>query len=174
MEHDVEIVDEARGLPWTITDEGAAAWAADAIASAEERLERIKAMSADAIARAERDLADTRARLLPELIAWYRAHPPRKGKTLHFPTAKFSARTRPGGPRIVDKDAAREWARAELPEAIRTRVVEDVDAAAIKGYVATFGDLPPGVELVPAEEVYEVKGLKPAAAAVETGEESAA
>lgn len=169
MEHD-----EETPQAWTIADESAAAWAVDALLAAEERLERIKAMSADAITRAERDLASTRARLLPELAAWYQAHPPRRGKTLHYPTGKFSARTRPGGPRIVDKDAAREWARVELPEAIRSRVVEDVDAVMIKGYVAETGDLPPGVELVPAEEVYEVKGLKPAAAAVETGEESAA
>lgn len=140
---------------FTVHDEASAAWAADRVLSARERVARIKAACQAMIAEAEREATEAAAFFLPMLEAWARANPPRRGKAIHLTTGSLAFRTVPGGPRVVDEAAALEWARAEYTDAVR--VVESLDRNAIKAYVAEAGELPPGVEVVEAREAFDVK-----------------
>lgn len=153
------VPNEARQEPWEITDEGKAAWAVDKVLAARERLARIKAACQAMIAEAEREAEDTEALFKPQLEAWARANPPRKGKTIKLMTGALAFRIVPGGPRVTDADAVIAWARAEgVESALRVKEVVSVDAAGLRAYVEASGDLPPGVDLVEAREAFDVKG----------------
>jgi phage host-nuclease inhibitor protein Gam len=143
--------------PFAITDASGAAWAADKVLAARERLERIKASCAAAIASAERDVASAERFFLPLLEAWARQHPPKKGKTIRLTTGALVFRSVPGGPRLADPDAALAWARANKPELIEVK--ERVTITALRGWIeASGGELPDGVEIVDARETFDVKG----------------
>lgn len=148
--------DTATPAPFSVHDEASAAWAADKILSARERLARVTAACAEMIAEAGREVADLEGLFLPQLEEWARQNPPRKGKTIRLPTGALAFRTVPGGPRVADEEAALSWARQHLPAAVQVR--ERVIAAEIKGYVAATGELPPGVELAEERETFSVKG----------------
>lgn len=148
--------DEAQQEPWAITDEGKAAWAVDKVLAARERLARVKAACQAMIDEAAREVADAEAFFLPQLEMWARANPPRKGKTIRLPTGAMSFRTIPGGPRVVDEGQCSDWAKRYCPDAIK--VVERLSVTAIKDYIANYGELPPGVELVDPRESFDVKG----------------
>lgn len=150
--------DEARQEPWEITDESKAAWAVDKVLAARERLGRIKAACQAMVEQAEREVADTEAFFLPQLEAWARANPPRKSKTIKLMTGSLAFRTVPGGPRVVDEGQCTDWAKRYCPDAIK--VVERLSVTAIKDYIANYGELPPGVEIAPDSERFDVKGAR--------------
>lgn len=147
---------ETTRLPFSVHDEESAAWAADKILSARERLARVTAACAEMIAEAGREVVDLESLFLPQLEAWARQNPPRKGRTIRLPVGKLSFRTVPGGPRVTDEAAALEWARQYLPAAVQVR--EKVLATPIKEYVEQTGEAVPGVEMVESRETFDVKG----------------
>lgn len=149
--------DEAQQEPWAITDEGKAAWAVDKVLAARERLARVKAACQAMIDEAAREVQDAEAFFLPQLEMWARANPPRKGKTIRLMTGSLAFRTVPGGPRVADEGQCMDWAKRYCPDAIK--VVERLSVTAIKEYIANYGELPPGVELVEARESFDVKGV---------------
>jgi hypothetical protein len=140
-----------------IRDSNQAAYAADRILTERERLARIRAACAAQIADADRAVARTEAFYLPALETWAAANPPRKGKTIHLPTGALSFRAVPGGPRLVDPEAALSWARQNKPDLIVVR--ESVRITDLKAWIeASGGELPDGVEVVEARETFDVKG----------------
>lgn len=144
--------------PWAVTDEGSAAWAVDRVLTARERLARVKANCERLVSEAEREVRDAEAYFLPLLELWARANPPRKGKSLRLHTGVIAFRTVPGGPRVVDQAAALAWAKQHCPDAVRVR--EELAVATLKAHVeASAGELPDGVDIVSASEVFSVKEL---------------
>lgn len=113
---------------FTIDTEAKAEWAAEILLSLEEQIGRRKAQLVRLEAQLERD----RAFLLPLLAAYADAHPPRRGKTIRLANATLARRSVPGGLRIDDEDACREWARAHLPAALVPSFVENLDRAAVR------------------------------------------
>jgi len=152
-----EAVDTARE-PFIVNTEERAAWATDKVLSARERLSRIKAACQAMIDDAELEVRDAEAFFLPMLEEWARSNPPKKGKTIKLPTGALSFRTVPGGPRVVDPDAALAWAKVEAGELVIQTVSERLDKAGLADYVKASGDVPPGVEIAPARESFDVKG----------------
>jgi phage host-nuclease inhibitor protein Gam len=144
---------------FVVHDEWSAAWAADKILTARERLARIKASCQAMIEAASRDAEEAESLFLPQLEAWAMANPPRKGKTIRLPTGNLAFRTVPGGPRVVDEAAALDWAKAELASAVI--VTERVDKSAIKDYIKVSREVPPGVEIVEPRESFTVNTEKP-------------
>lgn len=157
IEETRHLVAEDQAEAWEIADAGAAAWALDKVLTARARRDRIKENFAAALAEAERDLAETEAALLPRLEAWALANPPERGKTIRLPTGALRWRTVPGGPRVVDAAAALAWAERHLPSAV---VVERrVLATPLKEFALTVGELPDGVEVEPARDVFSVRDV---------------
>lgn len=143
--------------PFTIDTPERAAWAADKVLSARERLARITASCAAMIQQAGREADEAAAFFLPLLEQWARANPPAKGKTIRLPTGALSFRTVPGGPRLADPDAALAWARQNKPELIVVK--ESVRISDLKSWIeASGGELPDGVEIADARETFDVKG----------------
>lgn len=142
--------------PWQITNDNRAAWATDKVLSARERLARVKAACQAMIDEAAREVQDAEGFFLPLLEEWARQNPPRKGKTIKLPTGALSFRTVPGGPRVVDEGQCTDWAKRWCPDAIK--VVERLSVTAIKDYIANYGEIPPGVEVIEPRESFDVKG----------------
>jgi hypothetical protein len=152
-----EAADTDRLEPFTVDTPERAAWAADKVLAARERLARVTASCAAMIQQAGREADDAAAFFLPMLEEWARANPPRKGKTIRLPTGALSFRSVPGGPRLADPDAALAWARQNKPELIEVR--ERVTITALKEFiVASGGELPDGVEMTDSRETFDVKG----------------
>ena len=141
--------------PDAIISEADATRVLDQILSARQRRDRIKAACAAMLEAAEAEVAEVES-MLPELETWAMANRPAKGKTIKLPVGQRQWRVVPGGPRIVDDAAALRWAREALPDAVR--VALSIDKMAIKSYVTTTGELPPGVELQADEERFGVRG----------------
>lgn len=142
--------------PFAIDSEARAAWAADKVLAARERLARIKANCQAMIEAAQSEVESAESFFLPMLEAWAREHPPRRGKTIRLPTGALSFRTVPGGPRVVNEDDALDWAEFHLPAAVK--VSKKVMASVLKEHYQATGELPPGVEVVPDDERFDVKG----------------
>lgn len=115
-------LDDSAPPLFSVRDDESAAWAADKILSARERLARVTAACAEMIAEAGREVDALEGLFLPQLEEWARANPPRKGRTIRLPTGALSFRSVPGGPRVVDEEAALTWARQHLPAAIKVSV----------------------------------------------------
>ena len=150
--------EQVQSDPWRITDDNRAAWAADKVLGARERLARVKASCQAMIDEAAREAQDAEAFFLPLLEEWARANPPRKGKTIRLPTGALAFRTVIGGPRLVDAKAALDWAREHTPSLIE--ITERVTITALKDYMEAVGEVPPGVEVVPDRESFDVKGAR--------------
>lgn len=129
--------DETTAVPvapegWTIRTEDDAAFATDRLLALNEQIERLERQFERNRARLARELMRAQEFFGPMLEAWARAHPPRKGKTIHLATGDLSFRRVNGGLHIEDADACLEWAEEKLPEAIRREVVRRLDAERVK------------------------------------------
>jgi hypothetical protein len=138
-----------------------AADAVDVILMWEARLERLDNQFAAAKrrydarrARVEQELEEGSRLMLPALEAFYAAHPPAKGKTLHLPTGDLGKRKLPGAGElsIKDRDAVVAWAESTLPEAIVTEVKKNLDVQRVRLRFAETGEVPPGAEVKPEIE----------------------
>jgi hypothetical protein len=136
-----------------------AADAVDVILMWEARLERLDEQFAAAKrryearrARVEQELEEGSRLMLPALEAFYAAHPPAKGKTLHLPTGDLGKRKLPGAGKlnIKDKDAVIAWARAHLADAVAPRF--ELNAELIHQRFASTGEVPDGAEVKPEIE----------------------
>lgn len=148
--------------PFTIDSPEKAAWAADKILSARERLARVKAAATAAVEQAEHEVQDLEDRFLAELREWGRGQLPRGRRSLILPAAGavLKYRATPAGWRVTDEGAARAWAHRHLPDAIKVTVRTSVSAAALKEYAASTGETPDGVERVAAGEAFDVAAPK--------------
>ena len=160
--------DEAPAAPegWQCRDEEAASWAIDRVLTARARIDRVTTQASILVARLQKELDRTEGYFFPHLEDYLRANPPAKGRTLHLLTGSLALRTKPGGARVRDQDAAVAWAREHLPAAIMQRPAPSptVDAASIKAHVEMTGEVPDGVDVVDAVDVFDVKAPKGGAA----------
>ena len=126
-----------------------------------EARERVARRKADAVAWVEEAVKQAeRLELwaLPQLEKYYDASPPRKGRTLRTKGGELFKRAAWGGVRVVDKDALIAWAQSEgVKSVLSVREVVSVDSGAVKAYVAESGEMPPGVEVVEARDVFGVR-----------------
>lgn len=143
-----------------IDTEDKAVWALDRIMREREALARLDAQYAAMRAAQVAELERVEARFLLPLEDWARANPPKKGKTIKTLAGNLSFRTVKGGMRVTDKAAALEYARAERPELLRVKMIEELDAEKAKAHALETGEVVPGLEWVEDREVFDVKPAK--------------
>jgi phage host-nuclease inhibitor protein Gam len=80
-----------------------------------------------------------------------------KTKTLKTLGGSFSFRTVPGGLRVIDKDAALQWAKEHAPALVEVKTVESLPAAALKSHLQTTGEVPAGCEIADDRESFSHK-----------------
>lgn len=85
--------------------------------------------------------------------------PKRKSREVGFGT--YGLRLVPEKITIVDANALLDFAEAMAPEIVRVQEKRDVPHAAVKEYVKTRGDVPPGVEITPAHDEPFAKAAQP-------------
>ena len=76
-----------------------------------------------------------------------------QGKSVSLPSGRVRFRKVPDK-FIYDDRAVIEWAKANLPEAVRIK--EEPDKATIKAHVKATGELPDGLTIEPQEPKFEV------------------
>lgn len=159
------LVDLGERAPrFAVVDESTAAWATDKIATYDERIARVKAQYKEMLAGLERDKGRFERRFLPELEAWFRANPPKKGKSIKLLTGTLAMRTVPGKAAalgVTDPAAALAWCQEQFPGAVVA--VPTLEPATLLDHVRETGEAVPGVEILPGREEYEsfsVKGAK--------------
>lgn len=152
--------DDTRVDRFCIDSESKAAWAVDKVLSFDERIARIKAQSAEMIRQIEGEQRRFSDFVTPHLQAWIEAHPPAKGRSVKLISGTIGYRFKPGGPRVVDKEALLVWAKDRLPAAVEVKTTESVPADAVKAHVASTGEIPDGVELVGDTDTFYIKGQK--------------
>jgi hypothetical protein len=140
-----------------IDSEDRAAWAVDKILSYEETRQRIKAQADRMMADLDKREASFRQRFEPELARWAEERMPEHRRYVDTLAGRIGFRLAKGGPRITDREAATEWAKAYLPAAVSSEMVLKLDARIIKEHVEKHGELPPGVDFVPDEDRLYVK-----------------
>lgn len=143
--------------PFTIDSEEKAAWAVNKILSFDEQIERVKEQSKLLVESLEKEKASFEARFLLELEEWARANMPRKGKTVKLITGQLQFRRKPGGPRITDAAAFTDWARRHAQDLLTVETVYKPNRPAVWAHVTETGELFPGVEVLPEEELMYVK-----------------
>lgn len=151
---------------WECTTEDAAAWAIDRVLSQRARLDRVSLAAAAAVAREEAELARREEFFGAHLAAYYTAHPPARGKTIHTLAGSIGLRLRRGGVRVVDPALTLPWAEQHLPEAVRVRTTTSVVVDEVRSYVLALPpgtDLPPGVAVVDDEDRLVIEAPKGAA-----------
>lgn len=139
---------------FTIHDEATAAWAVGKITEARAVLAQREQSAAEWVAHARREVERLEARFLAELETWGRQNLPANRRSIVLRSGKLEFRTKPARFALVRPDEALPWAKAHLPEAVVVK--ESVSADALTRY-AQSGEVPPGVELIPAGETFKIK-----------------
>lgn len=146
--------------PFSVHDERSAAWAINKVLAARAELERVEAACAERIREARANVADAEGFFLPMLEAWAAERLPRGKKSIKTTDGACGFRTVPGGPRVVDDERLIAWVNEQgIPGLVKSKTVESVDRKAVAEYVQRTGDLPAGVEVIEAREVFDVKPL---------------
>jgi hypothetical protein len=140
-----------------IDSEDKASWAVNKILSYEETRARIKAQADRMLADIDRREASFRERFEPELARWAEERMPKHRRFVDTLAGRIGFRLVKGGPRIVDREAATEWAKEHLPGAVFSEMVLKLDARRVKEHVEKHGELPPGVDFTPDEDRLYVK-----------------
>lgn len=154
---------EAGAEPFRINNEERAVWAVDKLNTFDERLARLDAQYQAMRKQIADDKASFEGRFLLDLEDWAKANPPKKGKSIKLLTGTLGFRSVKGGPRVVDKDAVIAWASSDEIERgsfLAYETVVKVNTDAVKDYVASTGEIIPGVEIKDDEERFYVKGAK--------------
>jgi hypothetical protein len=100
------------------------------------------------------------------LEVWAANNLPNGTKTIDLMVGKVSFRTVNGGLRVVNKSEATGWALANKPEFVqeRTQTTQVLDSKALLAALAETlpEDLPPGVDIIPDEERFNIDLPAPA------------
>lgn len=139
---------------FTVHDEATAAWAVGKINEARAILAQREQSAAEWVAQARREVERLEARFLAELEAWGRQNLPANKRSIVLQSGKLEFRTKPARFALVRPEEALPWAKAHLPEAVVVK--ESVSADALTKYAQT-GEVPPGVELIPAGETFKIR-----------------
>lgn len=82
-----------------------------------------------------------------------------KAKSRKFQSGTVAWRTKPATPVIQDKEKLLAWAQSQPIELGFLRIKEEPAWERVRGHVLTSGELPPGVDLLPEEERFDIKTL---------------
>jgi hypothetical protein len=161
-----------------VEDEQGADWALNLLLTKAEQLKRRKAQLAAIIEAEEKDLDRLKARFVPQIEAWHRANPLKKGKTRKLLAGDIGTKEVAGSWSVPDKKAAIAYARANgHADLVKEKPVDyDLDLDAFKklaaahreatrivdhenGEIVSFGELLPGVAFRESEDRFFIKGL---------------
>jgi hypothetical protein len=173
VESITDALDEERPAPegFVIDTEEKAAWAVDKIVSLRAAAERLVAQFERNSTRLERELARLEEFFVPMLKAFYDAHPPSKGKTLHLATGDLAKKKEAARFSVEDEKAVVEWARKALPADLALLVAERLEAGREAFEIAEAKKLArdhhkktkeivPGTAITPESESFHVKSPK--------------
>lgn len=118
----------ARAPGALIRSEAEAEAALDSVMWMRDKVARHKA----SVVAVEGHLKSLEAWWLPQLEEYYRAHPPRSGKTVRLTNGDLASRKVPGGIRVDDEAACLEWCETHWPEAIARSIVRKLDVERAK------------------------------------------
>jgi hypothetical protein len=145
--------------------------------------DQVKAWADAEIRRAEREEGHLLQRYGAQLEAWLKRALDERGgrrRSISLPAGLVGLRAEPARLVVSDQEALIEWCRSHLPEAVQVRIeavggealqmetwvkAHCVDArqcvavgkATVNNYFADCGELPPGTEVVPRQDVLTVK-----------------
>jgi hypothetical protein len=157
-----EATEQSERSEFHVTNDAAANWYLRKLANIEAEKRRVKAQ-AEAIVR-QLDAEAERLRYLyeAELQEYVRqkvADGGNRRRSVHFLQGTCAFRTVPATVRITDTLAALDYATRCLPEAVKTQQV--LDTARYRQIVEATGELLPGVELTPDQEIFRLSIGKP-------------
>ncbi len=145
--------------------------------------QQVKAWADAEIRRAEREEKHLLQHFGGQLEAWLRAALDEEGgrrRSIHLPAGSVGLRAEPARLVVHDQEALVKWCRTQLPEAFQIRI-EAVGAEAIEvetwaktrcvdarhavavgktvvnSYFAENGELPPGTDVIPRQDVLTLK-----------------
>ena len=144
-----------------VHDAATANWVVRRILECRRYAERAKAYAAAEVARAEREERFFRWRYGRELEAWFDREressnqPGPQRKSLNLPAGTLGRRTCGAKLEVLDAKSVLAWARTHCPDAIA--VEEKLAKSKLNAHFERTGDLPDGVVLTEAKEVFYVK-----------------
>lgn len=156
--------DEFTPERFTIDDDEKAQWAVGKLNAIDEEIQRVKAQAETMLKRLERDRADFLERFEDDLRAWLTTKLEGGTKrSVDLLTGRIGFRKKPGGLKVVDKDAAFDWCIKNAPpdlDLIRETVTYSVDKEQLKALHASTGEIPSGCEVAEDSDTLYVRGGK--------------
>lgn len=152
------------GDRFEIDSEERANWFLRKLAAIDAERARIKRQAEEILRGLETREASLRGRFEGELRHFVEGEIAKRGgktKTLKFLQGTCSFRTVPMSLKIVDEEAAREFAGQTKPELLQEVVTVKFDTSGYrdlaKEWLSTQGDVLPGIDVVPERESFSIK-----------------
>jgi hypothetical protein len=134
----------------------------DRLLTQEERIARLEAQFERMRSDLSREQQEIEAEALPLLEAYWRANPPKRGKTLRLLTGDVQIRSVPGrwgiNPKYEEEVIA--WAMLHLPDAVAVDVRRRARITKITEHIEATGEIPEGVRYIDQHEKVVIKAAK--------------
>lgn len=155
-------VDEQREKIEHIITEEEAVRLVDSLLTQEERIARLEAQHQRMYIDLTKEQQEIEAEALPLLEAYWRANPPKRGKTLRLLTGDVQLRSVPGrwGVDHKHEEEVIAWAMLHLPDAVAVDVRRRTRITKITEYIEATGEIPDGVRYTEQHEKLVVKATK--------------
>jgi hypothetical protein len=134
----------------------------DRLLTQEERIARVEAQFERMRSDLSREQQEIEAEAIPLLEAYWRANPPKRGKTLRLLTGDVQLRSVPGRWGIEPKheEEVIAWAMLHLPDAVAVDVRRRARITKITEHIEATGEIPDGVRYTETHEKVVIKATK--------------
>jgi hypothetical protein len=134
----------------------------DRLLSQEERIARLEAQHQRMYIDLTKEQQEIEAEAIPLLEAYWRANPPRRGKTLRLLTGDVQLLSVPGRWGIDPKheEEVIAWAMLHLPDAVAVDVRRRARITKITEHIEATGEIPDGVRYTDQHEKVVIKATK--------------